>query len=108
MIGIRRQRGQVPGESRRSRLQVELGGQPLTGEMQLMLAVLEDVLRSLVSEPDTPIRSRKRVRDLAWVRSRGRESPFSFENVCDVLGIDADRLRRRVFAAVQTELAQTE
>jgi hypothetical protein len=104
MIGIRRQRGQVPGESRRSRLQVELEGQPLTGEMQLMLAVLEDVLRSLVVDADgSPVRSRKRVRDLAWVRSRGRESPFAFENVCDVLGIDADRLRRRVLASVQTE-----
>lgn len=104
MIGIRRQRGQVPGESRRSRVAVELEGRPLTGEMQLMLAVLEDVLRSLIGTPDTTVRSRKRVRDLAWVRSRVRESPFAFENVCEVLGIDADRLRRRVL----TSVAETE
>lgn len=100
MIGIRRRRGQVPGESRRSRLQVELEGQPLSGEMQLMLAVLEDVLRSLVGDPEGPVRSRKRERDLAWVRSRDRKSPFAFENVCEVLGIDAGRLRRRILAAV--------
>src|SRR5579875_408424 len=44
------------------------------GERRLMVAVLEDAE--------------------AWIESPDRTWLFSFENICDVLGIDADYLRR--------------
>jgi len=73
---------------------VRLGGRPLTGELQLRLAVLEDCLRRLLAARDR--RSRALRGDLAWIESRDRHAPFAFESLCETLGIDADRLRRRV------------
>lgn len=98
MSELRRRRGQPPNESRRSRMPVRLAGQPLTGELQLALAVLEDCVRGLVSargRASGPLR-----RDLAWIQSRERRAPFAFEHLCEVLQIDAERLRRRVLTAV--------
>jgi hypothetical protein len=77
---------------------VSLGGQPLSGELQLALAVLEDCVRTLMTSrgrSSAPLR-----RDLAWIESRERRAPFAFEHLCEVLQIDADRLRRRVLTAV--------
>jgi hypothetical protein len=95
---LTRRRGQPPNESRRSRMPVRLGGRPLTGELQLRLAVLEDCLRGLMAARDR--RSRALRCDLAWIESRDRNGPFAFEILCETLGIDADRLRRRVRAAL--------
>jgi hypothetical protein len=96
---LRRRRGQPPNESRRSRVPVRLAGQPLTGELQLALAVLEDCVRGLLAG-----RGRRRsgalCRDLAWIESRDRRGPFAFEHLCEVLHIDAERLRRRVLSAL--------
>ena len=100
MNGLRRRRGQPPGESRRSRMPVALRGQPLTGELQLRLAVLEDCLRSLLLTNGNGAGERRRRRELAWIESRDREAPFAFESLCDALGIDAERLRRRVQVAL--------
>lgn len=77
---------------------VRLGGQPLTGELQLRLAVLEDCLRRLLAARD--LRSRALRYDRAWIESRDRDAPFAFESLCETLGIDAERLRRRVRAAL--------
>lgn len=77
---------------------VRLAGRPLTGELQLRLAVLEDCLRGLLAARDC--RTRALRCDLAWIESRDRNGPFAFENLCDTLGIDADRLRRRVRTAL--------
>ncbi len=95
---LRRRRGQPPNESRRSRVPVRLAGQPLTGELQLALAVLEDCVRGLLAGRGR--RSGALRRDLAWVESRDRRGPFAFEHLCEVLQIDADRLRRRVLTAL--------
>jgi len=95
---LTRRRGQPPNESRRSRMPVRLGGRPLTGELQLRLAVLEDCLRSLLAARDR--RTRALRGDLAWIESRDRNGPFAFENLCETLGIDPERLRRRVRAAL--------
>jgi len=95
---LTRRRGQPPNESRRSRIPVRLAGRPLTGELQLRLAVLEDCLRSLLAARDR--RTRALRCDLAWIESRDRNGPFAFEILCETLGIDADRLRRRVRAAL--------
>ncbi len=99
MNALSRRRGQPPGESRRSRMPVALRGQPLTGELQLRLAVLEDCLRSLLLTRGNAA-GRRRRRELAWIESRDRDAPFAFESLCDALGIDANRLRRRVHVAL--------
>jgi len=38
---------------------------------------------------------------LAWVFGTGDGGPFAFVNVCDTLGIDAQKLRERVRAQAQ-------
>ena len=74
-------------------LQPISGGEPrggqLTGTKALMLAVLEDGIRSylggskvLALEADF------------WVRSHRRHSPFSFIVVCEMLGLDPDAVRK--------------
>ncbi len=95
---LRRNRGQPPNESRRSRIPLRLGGKPLSGELQLALAVLEECLRGLVSGRRRSTRSLQR--DLAWLESHDRLRPFAFENLCDALQIDPARLRRRVLEAL--------
>jgi hypothetical protein len=76
---------------------VRLAGKRLTGELQLRLAVLEDCLRGLLAARARC--SRAHHCDLAWIESRNRDGPFAFEVLCETLGIDAERLRRRVRAA---------
>src|SRR5262245_18113439 len=73
-----------------------------SGARALMLAILEDArlciergrrrrhagTRRLAAETET------------WVRSDCREWLFSFASICDVLGFDADAVRRRLLANV--------
>ena len=73
-------------------------GQPLTGELQLALAVLEDCVRGLLAGRGRRFGALRR--DLAWIESRDRRGPFAFEHLCEVLHIDAARLRRRVLNAL--------
>jgi hypothetical protein len=70
-----------------------------TGEQRLMLAMLEDSLRTVLGR-STAERSGWRQMDLAWIRSEDRTELFAFENVCDALGIDPSYLRAQVLAAV--------
>lgn len=66
------------------------------GERRLMIAVLEDavdVYRKLAGARDN--RRRALFEDAeAWLESSDRSWIFSFENICDVLGLDAGYLRR--------------
>jgi hypothetical protein len=66
-----------------------------SGPRALMLAVLGDAVRCIEEG-----RSRRhfRARRLAaeaeaWVRCERREWPFSFVNICEVLGFDVDAMR---------------
>jgi len=74
-------------------LQPVAGGEPRTGQLTgtkaLMLAVLEDGIRSflggsrlLASEAEF------------WIYSHRRQSPFSFIVVCETLGLDPDAVRK--------------
>jgi hypothetical protein len=70
----------------------------VSGERALMLAILEDAAWCIMRG-----RSRRRyaIRALAadaasWVEADDRAWPFSFVNICDVLGVDADALRVRL------------
>jgi hypothetical protein len=78
------------------------------GERRLMIAVLEDaveVYRKQVGATET--RGQQLFRDAeAWIEDDDRSWLFSFQNICDVLGIDADYLRRGLHAL--KERARTE
>jgi hypothetical protein len=66
------------------------------GERRLMIAVLEDavdVYRKLAGARDE--RRRQLFREAEeWIESPDRTWIFSFHNICDVLGIEAEYLRR--------------
>lgn len=69
-----------------------------SGELRLAFAVLEDALSCLQGKPDPckipPRLFRWEVEH--WVESRDRSFLFSFDNVCSMLGLDPDRVRRQV------------
>ena len=75
------------------RLQPVTGGESrsgqLTGTKALMLAVLEDGIRSYLS-------GSKIIANEAefWIYSHRRQSPFSFVVVCEMLGLDPDAVRK--------------
>jgi len=61
---------------------------PYTGTKALMLAVLEDAIRSYLS-PETRARGEAE----SWVVSRQRRSVFSFIVVCETLGLEPKAVR---------------
>jgi hypothetical protein len=69
-----------------------------SGPRALMLAVLEDAVQCIEQgRRRRGFRARRLAADAeAWVRSESRDWPFSFVNVCDVLGFDADAVRKRL------------
>jgi len=70
------------------------------GERRLMIAVLEDavdVYRKQATAEDQ--RGRQLFQDAEeWLEDRDRTWLFSFQNICDVLDIDAEYLRRGLHA----------
>ncbi len=66
----------------------ESRGTEFTGTKALMLAVLEDGIRSYLS-PVARIRSEAEY----WVRAKKQRSPFSFTVVCETLGLEAQAVR---------------
>jgi hypothetical protein len=66
------------------------------GERRLMLAVLEDAIRTLLLARRTAIPRKRLLRELAWLESTSHAEPFAFESICDVLGIDPGWLRGRL------------
>jgi hypothetical protein len=96
-------------EGRMIRIEVEaVYRRTLAPEFRLMLAVLEDaVITFHCGLGSASAESRRRVCEVEeWLRSRDLDSPFSFENICSVLRLDADwirsgllQMKRRVQAA---------
>ena len=70
---------------------------PAAGERALMRAVLEDAMRCLIGEVG-PRHQRGALAAEArqWIETADPRWPFSFENVCDGLGLHAANLRRRL------------
>lgn len=66
------------------------------GERRLMLAVLEDAIRTLLLAKRTAVPRKRLLRELAWLQSTSQAEPFAFESICDVLGIDPGYLRGRL------------
>ncbi len=67
-------------------------------EQRLMLAVLEDAVYTILKYAGRAGRNPRRlVREAeAWIAKSDPSWPFSYENICSVLGIDAAALRYRL------------
>ncbi|MBI4515874.1 MAG: hypothetical protein HY699_08680 [Deltaproteobacteria bacterium] len=76
-----------------ARLEAIAGGEPrqaeFTGTKALMLAVLEDGIRSYLSAAKNAAQEAE-----YWVHSAHRRSPFSFVVVCETLNLSPDAVRR--------------
>lgn len=72
-----------------------------SGARALMLAVLEDAVRCIENGRwQRRFRARRLAAEAgAWVRCDRADWPFSFRNVCEALGIDADAMRRRLLCS---------
>lgn len=80
----------------------------LSGEKALMLAVLEDGIRCFQEHLTNP-RSNPRLlskQSEDWIRAIDYEWPFSFNNVCETLGIDPDALREKLLTWKAKRLAE--
>lgn len=69
-----------------------------SGEKRLMFAILDDAVHSLQSYRLSKNRARRDEYDAAkaWVEATDVDWPFSFENICDCLGLDAEFFRDRL------------
>ena len=78
------------------RRQAEGSAQP---EKRLMLAVMEDAIATFQkSFPEANRRQRRLLRETEeWIQSNDASWPFSFENICAALDIEADYLRQGLF-----------
>ena len=70
----------------------------LSGEKALMLAVLEDGIRCFQEHLTNPRSNPRLLSKQAeeWIRAVDYEWPFSFNNVCETLGIDPEALREKL------------
>jgi hypothetical protein len=77
-----------------------LGSVGLCSEQRLMLAVLVDAINVLQGWHRLGnARKRRAFAEAAqWVNTRGTGYPFSFDSICDALGIESDILRERLGA----------
>ena len=77
--------------------------EPAAGERRLLLAVLEDGIRTLLKNARaTHGRALNLRREaLGWLTTANRADVFTFESICETLGIDAARLRGRVLAEAE-------
>ena len=81
-----------------------------SGEKALMLAVLEDGIRCFQEHLRNP-RSNPRLLSQqaeSWIRAVDYEWPFSFNNVCETLGIDPSALRAALLDWKATRLSDVE
>lgn len=69
-------------------------------ERLLMVAVLEDAVRCLLNfHGATEVKKVALYREAhAWLMSTERTGLYAFENICDVLGIEAGYFRRQLLA----------
>src|SRR5438552_17329665 len=72
--------------------------EPACGERRLLLAVLEDGIRTFLKNARATHGRALNLRREAytWLVTDDRGDVFGFENICEALGIDASRLRQRV------------
>lgn len=87
------------------RRQADGSAQP---EKRLMLAVMEDAIATFQrSVPEANRQQRRLLRETEeWIQSSDASWPFSFENICAALNIEADYLRSGLFNWKTVHLAQ--
>jgi hypothetical protein len=75
-----------------------VGKSRFSSEQRLMLAVLADAINILLDwRGSFSIRKRRLFVEAArWVMTHSTNVPFSFDNVCDALEINAESLRQRL------------
>ena len=70
-----------------------------SGEHRLMLAILDDAVAIFVKSLSGRTVNQNDARAArAWLESRDRSLPFTFECICDRLGFDSAYIRRGLFA----------
>jgi hypothetical protein len=81
----------------------------LASEKALLLAVLEDAIhcfRHYRAAHDRVGKQRFREAE-TWINQRGRDWVFTFDNVCELLGIEPEYLRRKIFEEeISREMAE--
>jgi hypothetical protein len=87
------------GESAALRLHEALLG----GERRLMLATLEDGIRTILDARHRHVPQRRLKADLDWLTDDDPRPAFGFISLCEFLGIDAEYLRARVLAVHASE-----
>lgn len=87
------------------RIKAERSSQP---EKRLMLAVMEDAITTFQKSVQGATRRQRRLlkETEEWIDSADTSWPFSFENICAALDIEADYLRTGVKRWKGTLLAQ--
>jgi hypothetical protein len=73
--------------------------QALRPEQRLLRAVLEEALAELAAgrmAAASPLDNRRRLELLDWFASHDRSWPCSFENVCDAIDLDPERVRGKL------------
>jgi hypothetical protein len=80
----------------------------ISGEKALMLAVLEDGIRCFQEHLRNPRSNPRLLSEQAetWMRAVDYDWPFSFNNVCETLGIDPSALRAALLAWKAKRLAE--
>lgn len=88
----------IPGVILPAQYQDLVGSHTLTAEQRLMLAVLADALNIIYTWREAPELRKQRLFAEAteWIFALTNSWPFSFDNVCAALGIDAGAVRSRV------------
>ncbi|HXJ33666.1 MAG TPA: hypothetical protein VMS22_06445 [Candidatus Eisenbacteria bacterium] len=82
----------------------------VSGEKALMLAVLEDGIRCFQEHLTNPRSNPRLLSKQAeeWIRAVDYEWPFSFNNVCETLGIDPEALREKLVTWKAQRIASME
>jgi len=78
----------------------------LRGEQRLMLAVLEDGIATLLKYARATRGQAGRIRreTFSWLIATRTDEVFGYERLCEALGIDSARLRRRVLSEMRRRL----
>ncbi len=82
----------------------------LSGEKALMLAVLEDGIRCFQEHLRNPRYNPRLLSQQAeeWIRTEDWDWPFSFNNVCETLGLDPEALRNALLVWKASRVAAQE
>ena len=63
-----------------------------SGEERLLIAVLHDAVNCFLGDD-----AQAAAEASSWFTTRRGIGPFAFQNICDILAVESDELRRRLF-----------